>query len=222
MKKPKLLIFDVNETILDMASLKFDINNQLEHSFAFDMWFALLLQYAWVESLTENYRPFGEIAEATLKMTSEKLDRKITQPEIKGLLSKIKTLPPHGDVIEGLTQLKELEIPMVALTNGSLDAANAQMKFSGLAEFMERIFSVEEVGLYKPHPSPYLYVLKEMNLSAKDAMMIACHPWDLLGAKRAGLQTCLIKRKGMPEYPYSEPFDLEVLHLSEVSNIFEV
>ncbi len=221
MKKPKLLIFDVNETLLDMATLKSDINSHLEHSFAFDTWFALLLQYAWVESLSENYRPFGEIAKATLKMTAEKLDQKITQSEIKVLLSKIKTLPPHADVIEGMAKLKEVYIPMVALTNGSLDAANAQMEFSGLAKFLERVFSVEEVGYFKPHPSPYKYVLKEMGYSAKDAMMVACHPWDLLGAKRAGLQTCFLQRPGIPDYSFSEPIDLEVNNLVDVANNFE-
>ncbi|TXE14103.1 haloacid dehalogenase type II [Algoriphagus aquimarinus] len=193
----------------------------MEHSFAFDTWFALLLQYAWVESLSENYRPFGEIADATLKMTAEKLDRKITQSEIKFLLSIIKTLPPHGDEIEGMAKLKEVDIPMVALTNGSLDVANAQMEFSGLIKFLERVFSVEEVGYFKPHPSRYLYVLKEMGYSAKDTMLVACHPWDLLGAKRAGLQTCLIKREGVPDYPYSEPFDLEVHNLKEVPKNFK-
>lgn len=59
-----------------MAPLKSAINSKLDHPFAFDTWFALLLQYAWVENLSENYRPFGEIGLATLHMAAQKLKRK--------------------------------------------------------------------------------------------------------------------------------------------------
>lgn len=221
MNKPLLLVFDVNETLLDMTQLKSAINSQLKHPLAFDIWFAYLLQYAWVETLTGNHRSFSEIAGATLGMTAEKLNCKITETEIDSLLSKIKTLPPHADVIEGLVNLQELGIPMVALTNGSLDAANAQLEFSGIAKFMKRIFSVDEVGYFKPHPSPYQFVLSEIEIAVSDVMMIACHPWDLLGAKRAGLQTCMIKRKGMPDYQFSEPYDLEIESLIDLYKHFE-
>ncbi|MCH7407244.1 haloacid dehalogenase type II [Belliella aquatica] len=221
MNKPSLLVFDVNETLLDMTQLKSAINSRLFHSSAFDIWFAYLLQYAWVESLTGKHRSFSEIAGATLGMTAEKLDCKITQSEINVLLSKIKTLPPHKDVIGGLVSFQELGIPMVALTNGSLETANAQMEYSGIGKFMKRIFSIDEVGYFKPHPSPYQFVLNELKLASSDVMMIACHPWDLLGAKRVGLQTCLIRRKGMPAYPFSEPVDLEIESLKDLHKYFE-
>ncbi len=221
MKTPKLLIFDVNETLLDMAPLKLSINNILNHFMAFDSWFALLLQYAWVETLTGNYRPFGELASATLNMTAKKLDHEITQSQINDLLSEIKTLPPHEDVIMGLIKLREEGIQLVALTNGTANAAKAQLEYSKLGEFMESIFSVEEVGYYKPHPAPYQYVLKEMNLTPQAAMMVACHPWDLLGAKRVGLQTCFVQRPGIPAYPLAEQIDCVVRGMAELSSHFK-
>jgi 2-haloacid dehalogenase len=126
MKTPKLIIFDVNETLLDMAPLKSAINSKLDHPFAFDTWFALLLQYAWVESLSENYRPFGEIGLATLHMAADKLQVNISNDEAKSILGKIRQLPPHPDVIHGFEKLEKLNIPMVALTNGSLVTAKSQ------------------------------------------------------------------------------------------------
>lgn len=119
MKTPKLITFDVNETLLDMTPLKLAINRQLEHPYAFDTWFSLLLQYAWVESLSGHYRPFGEIGLATIMMTANKLQRDISEDEAKTILGGIKQLPPHADVIPGLEQLAALGTPMIALTNGS-------------------------------------------------------------------------------------------------------
>lgn len=122
MKTPKLIIFDVNETLLDMAA----INSKLDHPFAFYTWFGFLLQYAWVESLSENYRPFGEIGLATLHMAAQKLKRKNSEDGTKSILEKITQLPPHLGVIQGFEKLEKLNIPMVALTNGSLVAAKSQ------------------------------------------------------------------------------------------------
>ncbi len=129
----------------------------------------------------------------------------------------IRQLSPHTDVIPGMEQLAAMGIPMVALTNGSPDAAKEQLAYSKIDRYLNRAFSVEAVGQYKPHPAAYEYVLKEMNMSAAEAVMVACHPWDLLGAKRAGLKTCYVHRPGMPLYPLGEPFDLEIKGIEELA-----
>ncbi len=75
MLKPQLLIFDVNETLLDLSPLKDSINSALENDLGFEVWFPQLLHYSLVETLTGNYRDFSEIAAAVFKMTAEKFNK---------------------------------------------------------------------------------------------------------------------------------------------------
>lgn len=69
-KLPLLLIFDVNETLLDLSPLKEDINTRLNSEWAFELWFNQLIQYSMVETLTDSYSDFGEVGLATLKMVA--------------------------------------------------------------------------------------------------------------------------------------------------------
>ena len=200
-KKINLLIFDVNETLLDLTPLKTEINLGFQNDTAFDQWFSLLLQYSLVETITEEFRGFGEIGKAVLQMLSEKQNKKLSEGQIENILGWIRKLPPHPDVIEGLEMLKKEGFRMVVLTNGTLEVAKEQLQFSGLDSYFEDIFSVESVRNYKPHGMTYQKVLAQMNVTAAETMMIACHAWDITGAQRAGLQGCFIARPGMVWYP---------------------
>jgi 2-haloacid dehalogenase len=108
---------------------------------------------------------------------------------------------------------------MVALTNGSSSVLKQQMEFAGLGHYFERLFSVEEVTAFKPSWKTYHYVLSEMKVEAPNAMMVAAHGWDIAGAKSAGLQAAFIARKGKSIYPLADVPEINVLDLTEFSNI---
>lgn len=206
--KPRLLIFDVNETLLDLKPMKVAINNALANELAFDNWFSSLLHYSLVESISGKFQDFGKIGAATLKMTAEKFDKQISESKIKDVLSLIKKLPPHPDVVQGLTILKNSGIKMVALTNGTMEVLKAQLAYAEIDHFFDEIFSVESVKQYKPHPSTYTYVVKEMKASPIYTMLIAAHGWDVAGAQRAGLMTGFVSRPGKFPYPLAEEADI--------------
>ncbi len=206
--RPRLLIFDVNETLLDLKPMKVAINNALANELAFDNWFSTLLHYSLVESITGKYQDFGKVGAATLKMTAEKFDKQISESKIKDVLSLIKKLPPHPDVVQGLTILKNSGVKMVALTNGTMEVVKAQMAFAEIDHFFDELFSVENVKQYKPHPSTYTHVVKEMKASPIYTMLIAAHGWDIAGAHRAGLMTGFVSRPGKFPYPLAEEADI--------------
>lgn len=210
MTKPKLLVFDVNETLLDLKKVKNALQKQFDDTTAFNLWFNTLLQYSMVESITDHYHSFAEIGKATLKMTAATLNKNISQQEIDDILALITKLPPHPDVKTALLKLKSLDYRMIALTNGSSKALKAQMEFAGIGHCFEALFSVEELKTYKPQPATYQYVLNEMKIEPKDAMMIAAHPWDLAGAKKAGMQTAFIERNSQIYYPLMEEADVMI------------
>lgn len=201
MQKPKLLIFDVNETMLDMSGMKESINRALDHEFAFSQWFAFMLQYSLVDTVTGNYHDFGTIGKATMKMTQEKLNRTIPDSKAQELLSMIKNLPPYPDIIPGLKKLKEAGYRMVTLTNSTKEVVTQQMKSSGLTDYFDELMSIESTRKYKPHPDTYQYAINKAGVKPAEAMLIAAHGWDITGALQAGLQAAFISREGQVQYP---------------------
>ncbi len=210
MNKPKLLVFDVNETLLDLKKVKAAIQKQFDDATAFNLWFTTLLQYSMVESITNHYHSFAEIGKATLQLTAANLNKTISKQKIDDILGLITQLPPHPDVKTSLSRLKSLDYRMIALTNGSKEALKAQMEFSEIGQYFDRLFSVEQVKSYKPQPKTYHYVLNEMNIAAEDALMIAAHPWDLAGAKAVGMRTAYIQRDLQIYYPLLDKADIMV------------
>ncbi|WP_031428673.1 haloacid dehalogenase type II [Flavimarina sp. Hel_I_48] len=217
--KPKLLIFDVNETLLDLKPLKEKVNEALESETGFSVWFRTLLHYSLVETTSLNYADFGEIGQATLKMVSKQFDRPLQDTEIENILSKIKELPPHTDVIEGLEQLAAQGFELAALTNGNLRTVKDQLHFAKIDHLFKGIYSVDAVQKYKPHPETYAHVLNVMNTEKENAMLVAAHGWDITGAQRAGLQTCFLERPGKFLYPLAEKPTYSIKKLTELPDL---
>jgi 2-haloacid dehalogenase len=216
--KPKLLIFDVNETLLDMSPLKESINKALKNEWAFEIWFPTLLQYSLVETLTENYRDFSEIAGATLKMIAHKLEINLSEEERKKVLNPITKLSAYPEVAKSLEILRKNGFKLVALSNGKPQVVDDQLKYAGIHHYFDKVLSIEEVKNYKPHVSTYHCAYSLMNILPEDSMLVAAHGWDIAGAKRAGLQAAFIKRPGKSPYPLALDPDIIGSTLEEVSN----
>ncbi len=215
--KPELIVFDVNETLLDLSPLKTKVNQVMGSDLAFDLWFSNLLHYSLVETVTGNYADFSSIAAVTFRMVAQKLEIEIDDDKITSTLEAIKSLPPHSDVIPALTGLEKAEFAMVALTNGNQDVAETQLANAKLDGFFKSIISVENVGRYKPHPDPYTFILEKMEISSANAILVAAHGWDIVGAKRAGMQTAFVERKEKSMYALGESPDFTGRTVLEVA-----
>ncbi|WP_254448409.1 HAD family hydrolase [Spirosoma rhododendri] len=79
--RPKAIVFDVNETLLDLSSLQRAFTQTFNEQFAFKFWFSTLLQYSLVDTLTTNYHDFGQIGKAALTMTSAYFDKPLSPDE---------------------------------------------------------------------------------------------------------------------------------------------
>ncbi len=216
--KPKLLIFDVNETLLDMTPLKQSINKALKNEWAFELWFPSLLQYSLVETLTENYRDFSEIAGATLKMIAHKLNVQLSEEKIKNILGPITKLSAYPEVAKSLEILKKNGFKLVALSNGKPQVLNDQLKYAKINHFFDKVLSIEEVKNYKPHVSTYHCAYSSMNILPEDTMLIAAHGWDVAGAKRAGIKAAFVSRPGKSLYPLALAPEIIGSSLEEVVN----
>lgn len=216
---PQLLIFDVNETLLDTKAVTAAINKEIGNSEAAGKWFQSLLHYSLVETVTGDFADFSQIADACLEMIAKNYGKDLSAEKREIILSEFKNLSPHSEVFEGLQRLKNAGFIIVALSNGTLETINDQLKYAGINQLFDRIFSIQSVGKFKPHPSTYAYVLDKMEISSDKVLMIAAHPWDLMGASRAGLQTAFIKREGKSNYPLSPKNDFEAENLIQLSSL---
>jgi len=214
---PQLLIFDVNETLLDTKSIATAINQAIGDPSAADKWFQSLLHYSLVETVSAGVDDFSLIADACLEMTAKSYGKDVDLEARKTILNKFKELSPHPDVAEGLQRLKNAGFLIVALSNGTLEAVNEQLNSAGINPYFERIFSIQSVGKFKPHPATYDHVLDRMEISSDKAMMVAAHPWDLVGASKAGLQTAFIQRPGKFNYPLSPKNEFVAENLIQLS-----
>ncbi len=224
MNPPKVIIFDVNETLLDLQPLKVSVGKALGgREDLLPLWFSTMLHYSLVETLSGSYHAFGEIGTAALMMVAEKQGIVLTREDARSaVVTPLRSLPPHPDVVAGLKLLSENGYRLVSLTNSSAEGAEAQLKNAGLAALFEKRYSVESIGKYKPHPDAYRMVLDDLGVKPEEVMMVAAHAWDLMGAKNAGLQTAFIGRPGAPLYPIAEKPDHIVSDILELANSNEL
>lgn len=200
--QPKLLLFDVNETLLDMSKLRQAIDQEFSSEFAFKQWFSLLLQYSLVDTVTAAYHDFKQIGDAALDMLAQSLGQPSRPAARKQeLLTLITELPPHPDVVEGLTLLQQAGFRMVTLTNSPGPTLRKQIAYANLTSFFEQLLSIDDVQRYKPHPDTYLTACRQLEVAPADALLVAAHGWDTGGALRAGLQAAFVARPGQATYP---------------------
>ena len=215
--QPELLIFDVNETLLDMSKIKEGINEALNSESAFLLWFSRLLEFSLVETLTGNYVDFGEVGKAVLKITGRNYSVELSEEKISEILSTTK-LPAHSEVPKALEQLKKAGYRLVPLTNGGKDTLAAQLEYAGLNKYFDSTYSVESVKKFKPHPDPYKFVLEQEEVAKENAMLVAAHGWDITGAQRAGLLTGFIGRPGKYLYPNGKAPEISGKNLQDLAD----
>lgn len=223
---PKLIIFDVNETLLDLAPLKESVGEALGgREDLLPLWFSTMLHYSLVETLSGTYHGFGEIGTAALMMVAENEGVSLSYEQAKSaIVTPLGSLPPHADVVPGLEALSKKDFIIVSLTNSSYKGVATQFKNAKLTQFFDKRYSVEAIEKFKPHPDTYRLVLDDLGIDPSEVLMVAAHAWDLAGAKNAGLQTAFIARPGKPLYPNVARPDYivdDLLELVEILNGLE-
>ncbi len=199
--RPRVILFDVNETLLDIKPLQKAVAAVLRDEAAAKLWFTTMLQYSLVMTVSDQYASFGEIGAAALQMLARDRDITLTVDDAKQVLSVIRNLPPHPDVKPALERLKRSGVRLATLTNSSQEVAVAQMRQAGLDGYFEHMLSVDQPRKFKPHRAVYDWASGEMGAKPGDCMLVAAHGWDVAGAKWAGLQAAFIARKGQQIFP---------------------
>jgi len=217
--RPKVIFFDVNETLLDLKPLKESVTQVLDgRDGLVGLWFSTMLHYSLVDTLTGKYHPFPEIGVAALKMVAESNGIELSNEEAEQAINPvIINLTPHPDVVDGLIDLKQQGFLLVSLTNSSDAGVKKQFENAGLIDIFDQRLTVEGIHKFKPDLDVYRWALDQVDVQASEAMLVAAHGWDIAGAKAAGLQTVFVARPGKVLYPLAEKPDHVVKDIKELA-----
>jgi len=191
------IVFDVNETLLDLDTITPTFERIFDAPEAMRMWFAGLITYSEALTLAGVYVPFTDIGGAVLRMLAATRGIGITDADTAELTERFASMPPHPEVPAALRRLRDHRFRLFTLTDNTLDISGRQLEKAGVIDMFERRFSVDEtVRRHKPALEAYHSVAAELGVSPGDICLIASHTWDTLGAVAAGWQAALILRPG--------------------------
>ncbi len=193
---PSIIVFDVNETLLDLTTLEPVFERIFGNPAMMRDWFAQLVLYSQALTVSGLYSPFGDLAGGVLRMVGETKGVAITDIDVDDLKRHIGSMPALPDVRPALERLQDAGFGLVTLTNSPPAASPTSLERAGISEYFERLFSVDEVRKFKPAPETYNRVAGALDVNVTDLCMVACHLWDTIGAQAAGCAAALVKRPG--------------------------
>ena len=205
MRRPSVILFDVNETLLDLAGVRAVLIEALGSAERLAEWFFRLLHGSLVANETDRFRSFELISVEALNAMGRRYGTEIDSSVADELVTAFRSLPAHGDVPQALDRLRSAGFRLAALSNGSAVGIPLQLTNAGIVDRFDTIVSVEEAGRFKPDPAPYRTALKRLGIPAADALMVAAHDWDIVGARNVGIPGAFVSRHGsvwsLPEPP---------------------
>ncbi len=193
----RVCVFDVNETLLDLAALDPHFQRVFGDAGVRKTWFGQFIKAAFVATIINDYHDFGKVGGAAFDMTTQIVGATVSAEDRTQILSNVRALPPHPEIKESFDRLRAAGMRMAALTNSTEEVARAQLTNAGLADYLELILSADMVQRLKPAPEPYQMAAQRLGVDISQIRLIAAHDWDVAGAMRAGAAAAFVARPGM-------------------------
>ena len=204
----RVQVFDVNETLLDLAAMDPHFERVFGDAGARQAWFNQMIQSALVATVTGAYSQFGALAMAALEMTAEQAGVEVREEDRDAIAGQMRRLPAHPEVPGALQRLRDAGLRLAALTNSTEQVARAQLEHAGLIEAFELVLSADTVRRLKPAPEPYRMAAERLGVAVGEVRLVAAHAWDVAGAVRAGCAAAFVARPGKVLDPLVERPDV--------------
>ena len=194
MKNVKAIIFDAYGTLFDVNSAaekcKDKIGDKWE-PFA-NFWRTTQLEYTWLRSLMGRHKDFWQVTEDSLDKSMKAFNIDFSMKN--ELLNLYKILSPYKEVPETLKTLKEKKFKLAILSNGTPSLLNELVKSNNLNNLFDDIFSIEEVGVYKPNSKVYDMPIKKYKIEKHNVAFLSANTWDVSGCGNYGYQAIWVNR----------------------------
>jgi len=213
-----VLIFDVNETLLDLGAMDPLFAQIFGDAAVRRQWFQQVVQNFLVTIVAGPYVDFGTIGRGALDMVAQRRGKVLTDDERRRILGMIGELLPHPEVRPSLERLKAAGFRLGTLTNSTTAVAHSQLRHSGLSDLFQQILSADEVRRLKPAPEPYRMAADRFGVPIGQVRLVAAHAWDVAGALHAGCRAAFVARAGMVLDPIQPAPDIVGRDLAEVAD----
>lgn len=195
-RRPASVAFDVIGTLFSLEPLRTRLQAAGLPPDALETWYAESLRDAFALAASGNgsYQPFQALLDANLDVLSLRHGSVLGRLRKGGILSALQELPPHPDAAEALAALAAAGIPAIAFSNGGAAATEALLRRAGLRDAVRLVVSTDEAGLSKPRREAYHHAAARAGTPPDRVALVAAHPWDIHGAKLAGLTAGFVAR----------------------------
>lgn len=159
------------------------------------LWRSKQLEYTWLRSLMQRHTDFWHVTEDSLDFALDTFG--ISDGNLRrDLLDAYLRLDCYAEVPEVLAQLRARGLPLAILSNGAPAMLQAAVEHAGLAAVIDQVVSIEEAGVYKPHPNAYLIAVERLGVEREQIAFQSANAWDIAGAASFGFRTAWINRFG--------------------------
>lgn len=213
----RAVVFDAYGTLLDVASAAAAAQDVLGARWQplSDLWRQRQLQYSWLRAVMGRHADFWTVTGDALDFALEAL--RIQEPGLRArLLDAYERLGPYPDAEVTLRRLREGGLRTAILSNGSPRMLAAAVRSARIDLHLDHVLSVEEVGVYKPHPSVYRLAVERLGVWPAEIVFVTANGWDAWGAKAGGLRVAWCNRAGQPRERLGEGPDAEIGTLADL------
>ena len=198
-RRPRAVAFDIIGTVFPLEPLRPIVVSLGLPPAALEGWFATGLRDAFALSAAGDFAPLAEVLGGALDQVLAGQGLRANPRGKAALLDGMKRLPPRPDARDAFEIIAAAGMPIIALSNGARAATQALLRQGRLDGLVTHVASVEDLGIYKPRREVYAHAARVAGTRADRVALVAVHPWDLNGAKAAGLTTAFVSAEG----PYS-------------------
>ena len=190
----RALVFDAYGTLFDVHSIRTDCESLFpgKGTELSRLWRSKQLEYTWLRSLMGRYTEFEAITRDALGIACRTLGLDLTQSDAMRLMGGYRRLQPFPEVKDALAALHDRKLGI--LSNGSPAMLNAVVKHAGMSKLFDEVISVDELKIFKPHPSVYGLATQYLGVNANEIGFVSSNFWDVSGASSFGFRTFWINR----------------------------
>ncbi|HYM32426.1 MAG TPA: haloacid dehalogenase type II [Candidatus Cybelea sp.] len=215
-------VFDAYGTLFDVAAAARHCSAELGDRWQplADLWRAKQLNYTWLRSLMGRHADFWQVTGEALDvaMASLGLSNAGLRQRLMDLYLRLEAYP---EVPAVLRRLKASGRACAVLSNGSPKMLKAAVDHAGIGELLDHVISIEDAGIYKPHPSVYRLAVERLGVPARQMTFQSSNAWDAHAAQAFGFRSIWINRFGQPREPLPERPEAELTSLADVPAIVE-
>jgi 2-haloacid dehalogenase len=215
-QRPHAVICDVIGTLFPLEPLRAGLAGLGLPPPALEAWFAEAQRDSFALAATGRFQPLRDMLESALDALCRQHQVAPEAPARQALLDGIALLPPAPDAAACLDALLQAGIHAHVLTNSSVALTEAMLRQARLRDSLGLILSGEEVGLAKPREEAYRHAVQRSGIAPRRLVLVSAHPWDVHGAKAAGLMAAYVRR-GQPFPPTLLPPDIEAEELGDIA-----